>query len=192
MKTLEESILKEDSGNITISAIIIPLMNVMEFIQPVRSKYTEDGAKGLIPHVTIFYPFYRDKDALVKNQEKLFSLGRVITPFSFDLVKISRFEKSGVLFLDPEPKNTIIDIIHSFAHTFPDILPYDGEIPLDEINPHATIAISPDNKELDTIENKILRNAGNWLPVHVRVEKLFLVVLFNEKWYIYFDIDLEG
>ena len=56
-------------------------------------------------------------------------------PFNFKLARLRRFPNHKSLFLDPDPKEVILDLTRIIAEAFPDYLPYEGTIPLDELHP---------------------------------------------------------
>lgn len=181
---------KLEAKNIELSAIIIPLMEVKSVIQPIRSKETVDGAKGLIPHITVLYPFYKEIEPLKAAVKRMDLLSKKIRSFKVTLTSLQRFTDHGVLYLAPEPQNEILNAIKTVCKEYPEYQPYDGNIPMEKIIPHATVAVNKDCEVLDEIEAELLTDKKMKLPIEIEVNSFWLVVKSNDRWYQYKELNL--
>lgn len=164
------------------SALVLPVAEAEGIAGPYRRKYTIDGAMGMPAHITILYPFFADDQW---NENSRCSLARTIsdiTPFSFQLSRLCRFPQHHVLYLEPSPREEIIEVIHTMAQSFPECPPYGGEIPLEKVRPHMTVAVCSNNEELTHIEEDFSRTIASHIPLEVVAKELWFVVKTANKW----------
>lgn len=181
---------KFEGKDFDLSAIIIPLQEIENVIQPIRSKMTIDGAKGLLPHITVLYPFYKDIELLKPDAEHIDLLCQKIKPFKISLTEFQRFADHGVLYLVPESQIEILNAIQAISKEYPQFPPYEGHIPIDKIIPHSTVAVAKDCRALDAIESQLLTEKKIVLPLDLEVKSFWLVVKSNNHWYQYKELKL--
>lgn len=164
------------------SALILPIPEIESIVQPYRQRYTADGATGLLPHITLLYPFAAESEWSSEVRTVLQSRANGFSPFTFQLVRLNCFRHDRVLFLEPEPNGTIINLIHSFATAFPQYPLYGGAVSIEDFHPHLTLAIASTDEELVRIENTLDRQIGGILPVTVTANEVWLVVRTDNGW----------
>ena len=164
------------------SALILPVREIESIAQPYRRNYTTDGAMGLLPHVTILYPFVSFSEWSASVLEALESSLGTVSPFRFTLAKLNRFPTHRVLFLNPVPNRVILDLTRKISKAFPDYPPYEGTIPIDELHPHVTIAIGSTDQELVTLEESFRREIADRLPLVITADEVWFVVKSGIRW----------
>jgi 2'-5' RNA ligase len=130
-----------------------------------RRRHTGDGARGMPPHVTLLVPF-ADSSQVDGLLDRLIELLASCAPFETALAETARFR--GLLYLNPEPREPLIEITAALAEAFPEFPPYGGEF--DEVVPHVTVA-QADDQILAAAEKELAPQ----LPVKARVERAWLV-----------------
>jgi 2'-5' RNA ligase len=173
------------------SALILSVREIETVAQPYRRKYTDDGALGVLPHLTLLYPFVAQTEWNPGVRQALEKCLSPFSPFNFELVGVSRFMSQRVLFLDPVPKDDILDLTKSVAETFPDYPLYEGKIPLEEYYPHVTIAIAPTDREFIEIEESFSREISGRLPMTVMADEVWFIVKADNKWQCHTKISLR-
>ena len=164
------------------SALILPVWEIESIAQPYRRNYTTDGAMGLLPHVTILYPFVCYSEWNTGVQETLVTKLGTVSSFRFKLIQLNRFPTQRVLFLDPIPNKNILDLIRTIAEMFPDYSPYEGTIPIDELHPHVTIAKGSTDQELMELGESFSREIADHLPLTVKADEVWFVVKSGNRW----------
>ena len=124
------------------------------------------------PHVTLVVPFADSSqvDGLLGRLSKLLAS---FAPFETALAETARFR--GLLYLNPEPRESFIEMTEALAEAFPEFPPYGGEF--DEVVPHVTVA-QADDQVLAAAE----RELAPQLPVMTRVERVWLVEDAPDGW----------
>jgi 2'-5' RNA ligase len=154
------------------TAIVVLLPELEPLIGDSRRRYTGDGARGMLPHVTLIIPFADSSDL----EARLSVLAEVLggfAPFELELSDIARFP--GFLYLRPEPARPFVAMTEALVAAFPDFPPYGGEFA--EVVPHVTVA-QADETILAALETQLAPR----LPVKARVERAWLVENTPEGW----------
>jgi 2'-5' RNA ligase len=147
------------------TALVALLPELEPLVGGWRRRYTDDGARGMPPHVTLIGPF-ADSSEVDDLLEPLVRVFATFAPFELDLRETARFP--GLLYLRPEPAEAFVEIIEVLVRTFPDFPPYAGEF--DEIVPHVTVAQGDDE-----VLAAAVGELETQLPVTARVERAWLV-----------------
>jgi 2'-5' RNA ligase len=155
-------------------------------------KYTESGAEGMPAHITILFPMFSHEQWNEDSLNLLIESVAPFKPFTFNLTGLNRFQDNNVLFLQPDPVDDIINLTHSVMNAFPHLPPYNGDIPIDDIKPHVTIAITETTEELDTIEKQFTREISPHLPIEVNAKELWFVVKEKEQWLCHSRMGIGG
>src|SRR5216684_4893645 len=124
------------------TAIIVPVSEAEPTTDRWRRQYTEDGADGMPPHVTLLYPFV-DESVLVAGQiRQIRAILGDFHPFEFELKGLGEFGASGntapVFYLAPDPADRFREMTDALVGAFPDYLPYGGQFT--SVIPHLTVA----------------------------------------------------
>ena len=134
-----------------------------------RQRYASDAANGVPPHITILFPFV---PAAQLDELNLGLLRRVIgsfREFDFALTTIGWFGDK-VLWLAPENPSPFIDLTNAVTAAFPEYPPYGGVH--DSSVPHATVADSVDQQQLDRAKNAVIPI----LPIETSVAALTVII----------------
>jgi 2'-5' RNA ligase len=114
------------------TSLIVPVPEVSHALSDILLT----GLAGdVVPHLTLAWPFKRDRAIDSHSIETLKSIFAATSPFQYQLSSVGRF--AGVLYLDPEPASKFADIIMRVWAEFPDCPPYEGAF--DPIVPHVTL-----------------------------------------------------
>jgi 2'-5' RNA ligase len=147
------------------TALVVLLPELEPLIGRWRQRHTDDGARGMPPHLTLVVPF-ADSSQVDGVLERLSKLLASFAPFETAFTETARFR--GLLYLNPEPREPFIEITEALAEAFPEFPPYGGEF--GEVVPHVTVA-QADDQVLAAAE----RELAPQLPVKIRVERGWLV-----------------
>jgi 2'-5' RNA ligase len=169
-------------GNFSLSALILPIPEIASVAQPYRRRDTTDGAMGVLPHITILYPFITHSEWNPGFRENLETRLSTFSPFTFKLARLNHFPTNRTLFLDPVPHEPILDLTRALVKMFPDYLPYEGAIPLDELYPHVTIATGSTDQDLYEIEESFSREIADQLPLAITAREVWFIVKSGNCW----------
>jgi len=174
------------------SALVLHLPGLEESIQPLRERYTVDGAQGVPPHITIVYPFVEHKAWTAAAAQSLQTASSSIPPLRLTLGRLAWFDEAGVLFLEPEPADDIVGVIRALAGVFPGCPPYGGAIGLDELVPHVSIAVISHGEDRARVEREVRVVVDDLLPVEVVVDQVSLLARRSRRWSKVLDVPLAG
>jgi 2'-5' RNA ligase len=161
------------------TAIVVPVSEAETATELWRRRYTQDGADGMPPHVTLLYPFV-DDGLLVAGQVRTLrnTLGE-FQPFEFVLGAFAEFPASAttarVLYLAPEPSDPFREMTHAISAAFPDYPPYGGEFAT--VVPHLTVA-----EDDDAPLAEIRANVTKSLPITARAAEAHVMRLGADGW----------
>jgi 2'-5' RNA ligase len=128
-----------------------------------RRFFTRTVARRIPPHVTLLYPFVDanavDNALLVRLRE----LYAPVRPFEFELTRIERFPAH--LWLAPEPRERLVELIRLTCAHFPECQPYGGSVPEGEPTPHLTIGEAGEDADVDGLATAAERDVGPGLPL---------------------------
>jgi 2'-5' RNA ligase len=127
------------------------------------------ASRGVPPHISLLYP-WRSAPLAHSDLEAATEAIRGIPPFEMVLRKLDRFP--GVLFLLPEPDDTLRALIKRLIVAFPDTPPYGGAF-VDPV-PHVTLAKASSEDELDRLEQEVIEALAPELPLVIVVREIAL------------------
>ena len=90
---------------------------------------------GIPPHVTLLYPFVPPAMIDDSVETTLAEVAARVPPFMFQLARVGRFP--GVLYLEPEPASSFVNLIETLLVRWPDHPPYGGRY--EAVVPHVTV-----------------------------------------------------
>lgn len=147
----------------TAAAVLFPELEPL--VGRIRATRTEDGARGMPPHVTLLVPFADS----AKVEALLPRVGRELAQFRAFDVSFDRLERwPETLYLAPEPAEPFVAMAEALMQAFPEYPPYGGAY--EAIVPHLTVA----HGESDGFD-AIAADLAPLLPVPARVERAWLV-----------------
>lgn len=162
----------------------MPVPEAEQVVQPWRTRYTEDGAEGMPPHITLLYPF-TDTDAV--DADDVGHVLRRFEPVEFTLASTGRFTGiAPVLYLAPTPDAPFRAMTAALTGAFPEYTPYGGVF--DDVVPHLTVAGGSDRDALNRIEREITPT----LPIHARASQVWLMEHREGSWRLHTGFSLVG
>ncbi|BDU50704.1 2'-5' RNA ligase family protein [Haliovirga abyssi] len=171
-----------DPSKVEASAIDFTIEELIPYIQPYREKYTKDGAIGMLPHISIIYPFFRNLSDINNNLSRLEKLCNTISKIDISITDIGYFMSNEIMYFKPTLQEPILDVIKKFATEFIETPPYNGKISIDNLSAHITISSSKNHnvqieKELALLKEKI--------PPNIKLNKINLNIKYDGKWINY-------
>ena len=127
---------------------------------------TRSAIDGMPPHITLLWPWL----AAPVPDDAIERVRRVVTGvegFALQLCDVGRFP--GVVYLAPQPRALVDDLIARLAAAFPATPPYGGAFGQEPV-PHLTVATSTDERELDEIERRLRTLTEN--PLRLVVDRV--------------------
>ena len=164
----------------TSTALVILVPEAEDRFGAFRRAHDSAARNGSLAHITLLYPFLRERDLQDTAKEKLDALFRQHAAFSFSLTKMARFR--GVLYLAPEPAAPFITLTQAIWAQFPDHPPYGGRF--SRITPHLQLAQDDDEAALDRWEAGFLAQHGPDLPQHCHATAVHLIDERLGRWHI--------
>ena len=150
------------------TAIVIPTPEAEQAIGRFYREHSAAGRQGMAPHITLLVPFVSAPLLDETVEARLRSVLAAHSPFDYGLDRVERFS-GGILYLAPQPSLPFFELTEALVAEFPEHPPYEGEH--DEVIPHATVAVSDDDRLLDRIEHEL----ESKLPVACRASSTLLV-----------------
>jgi 2'-5' RNA ligase len=154
------------------TAIVVLVPELEPLVASWRRSLTQDGERGMPPHVTLLYPFVDEAD-VDAARPKVARVLASFAPFEASFAATARFPDT--LYLAPEPPAPFVAMTEALAGAFPEYPPYGGAF--DEVVPHVTVAHG-DQERFASIEDE-LRPV---LPVSVRIERAWLMSDGPDGW----------
>lgn len=176
-----------DPDKVEASAIDFIIEELIPFIQNYREKYTKDGAAGMLPHLSLLYPFYSTLKDIDGSIHRIKSLCEGISSVDITIVEMGYFMSKEILYLKPYPQKNLLKIIKIFAEEFTETPPYEGKYPLDELSSHITISSNKEHNEC--IEKDLNRIKYAW-PCKIHLNKIILNIKYDGKWIPYKEFRL--
>ena len=130
-------------------------------LQPFRDEFLQRPAVSMPPHVTIrtFLPAPNINEEI---RQRLRTFFQAFSKFSFKLERIDRFMPEGVLYLAPEPTESLYQLYDCLCEEFS----LKRNHPVEPVF-HMTLAGWHAN-ELDQIERRFREKYGNLIPIQAR------------------------
>jgi 2'-5' RNA ligase len=161
------------------TAIVIPVLEARPAADRWRRAYTEGGADGMPPHVTLLYPFVDDESLTERHVRGLAGVAAGRPAFDFALARLGEFPagagQATVLYLAPEPSEPFAALTEALVRAFPEHPPYGGAFA--EVVPHLTLAWHP-----DAPLREIRADVERALPIAVRAREAWLMRLGRRGW----------
>jgi hypothetical protein len=149
------------------SAIDVYLPELAGLLDRWRLPTVSVAALGVPPHITVLYP-WRPAPLRASDIAEAEAAVRDFPSFGITLGQLGRFP--GVLYLRPEPEDTLRALMRRLADAFPDTPPYGGQFP--DPTPHLTVAKAGSESELDTLEADVSAQLAPHLPLTLTVRQL--------------------
>jgi 2'-5' RNA ligase len=159
------------------TAVAIVLDDARPQLEPVRAEFHVDSvAMGIPLHVTLLYPF-APPDAV--DEHALADFCGRFEPFTLTLTGIATWPL--VVYAVPEPRESLLAMMHALFEQYPEYPPYDGEIA--EPEPHATLAELEQGDSLEDVVNGIRARAESLFPIACDVRDVALLEEYEpDRW----------
>jgi 2'-5' RNA ligase len=120
------------------SAVVVTVP-LPQRLQRLRRQHDPVARLGIPAHVTLLFPFVW-ADALRRDiWDGLARIAAAHTPFAVAFASVGSFP--DILYLAPEPAAPFLALTTDLFAAFPACPPYGGEIALDDLVPHLTMAV---------------------------------------------------
>jgi hypothetical protein len=135
---------------------------------------------GAPAHVTVLYPFLHASliDSGVRRE-----LGRLFGARDAFEVEFRAFRRwPGVLYLPPEPHDSVRTLTDAVTARWPEAVPYRGVFGADGLEPHLTVANSEGPGTWRAAYDVLERELAPRLPVVTTVREVRLIVWDGARW----------
>lgn len=129
-------------------------------------------------HISINHPFCPSVEKESRLQEMLGDLFSGIAAFKYQLTEVSRFPDA--LYLALEPEERFRALISAVTTRFPESPPYEGRF--EDIIPHLTVAYLEDAQEIEAMNDALLSEAAEVLPLAGEVTSVQLIEKVGGQW----------
>lgn len=119
------------------TALLVPVPRVGPLIAPWARRFDPSTARGVPPHVTVFFPFLPTREISTQDVTRLEELFATHPATELDLTQVGMFEQGEVLHLRPEPDTTFREMTRRVQQEWPDLAPYGGRH--GDPTPHVTV-----------------------------------------------------
>jgi len=153
------------------TALIVLVPEAETLVQEFRDRYDPSAAEGMPAHITVLSPFKYAGEIGREVVDALQALFSQHSRFSFTLEEPRRFPSA--LYLAPRPDAPFAELTQTVAERYPETPPYGGAF--STVVPHLTIAQVEDPQQLEKIGDEFACASRGNLPIHSRVEKVWLV-----------------
>lgn len=160
------------------AALVVIVPEVEPLVRDYRLEHDPSARAGVPAHLTINYPFLPGVNPDPECIQQLTSLLSTFEPFTFSFQGLARFP--DVLYLPPVPDIEFKRLIGAVAAHFPESPPYGGTI--EHIIPHLTIAQTEDDGILEALEPEISQRLGEFLPMKIQVDQVWLMDNRSGHW----------
>jgi 2'-5' RNA ligase len=155
------------------TALVVPVPELEEITRPWRQRFDPSAAKGMPPHITILFPFARQRHLSPEGLARLATLCAAVRAPTVTFARCRRF--AATIWLAPDPATPFAELTRAVVAEWPDLPPYGGAY--DEIVPHVTLGQGP-----DTPFNEIEREIAAQLPVRTVLHAAALFVPAGGRW----------
>lgn len=150
------------------SGIVLCVPELAPAIDRWRIPTVRSAAFSAPVHVTCLYPWHPapvTPQAIAELQRSVRGFGVVTLTFR----RLATFP-SGVLYLLPEPPETVVRLTRRLEAAFPKYPPYGGQFP--DPQPHLTIAEAAPGPQLDALRAEVDQTLATILPVTIVIDHI--------------------
>ena len=123
--------------NDLLSALIVPF-TLPPAVARVRSAWDFAAQRGVVPHVTILFPFVPCADLVPAVRPELAAIALAVPAFEVRFERVRRFPE--LVWVEPDPAEPFTALTAAVVRRWPDHLPYGGEFEI--VIPHLTVVES--------------------------------------------------
>lgn len=160
------------------SSLALLFPEIERYTDTYRLKHDPSAQHGFPPHVSVIWPFIPPE---LITEETLQGLESFVGRFpKLDLVFHSTGHSPTGLYLRPEPREPLVQMILAAMKRYPDYPPY--RVANYQPNPHVTIAHEKDPQKLKAITEAFEREIEGFYPIRARVDKVWLLEEHGSGW----------
>jgi 2'-5' RNA ligase len=157
-------------GTRTETGLLLALPELAAFTARWRASSHAPGHRGLSierrfpPHLTLLTPWLdpRDPEALVRAR----AVAVRHVPMTLTFTEVRTFDDGRVVWLVPEPDDSVRSLLRDVLATFPECLPYRGAH--QPVVPHLTVSADAGPQVLDEVRSAITRHG----PLTARADRI--------------------
>ncbi len=157
--------------------VLVPAVDVGQVVTDLRMKYDPSAAAGVLPHLTLMFPFIPPRELTDLAVDDLESLIGRSAAFEVSLSRVNQFEQ-GVVYLEPEPVAPFIHLTKEIGRQF-GLLPFGGQFGEEPV-PHLTVGVL----ESVSVRRRIAYQLVPELPITIRADEAWLMVGNSTNWTI--------
>lgn len=154
----------QDSARDLVSALIVPFA-LPPAMGQVRTAWDFAAQVGVVPHVTILFPFVPCADLVPAVRLELAAIAAAVLAFEVRFERVRRFP--ALVWVEPDPAEPFAALTAAVVRRWPEHPPYGGEF--ETVIPHMTVVESRD-APLDEVD----RIARRSIPFSARADRLEL------------------
>jgi 2'-5' RNA ligase len=150
------------------AAIVVPFPEAQAAIGELRRAHTPSGREGMYAHATLIAPFVHASRLGARDVVVIRKALRPFEPFEVTLASFGCFEHIGCLYLEPDPRATLVAMTEALLAAYPEVdYPPEGL----EIVPHVTIGGHLSEARQDEIKKQVAPQ----LPIRGVADRVALV-----------------
>lgn len=159
------------------SALVIPIPDAERLVGTLREKHDPSAISGMEAHVTVLFPFADPARIDAGIEDRLTKVLAAASPFDVVFPKVGSFP--GVLYLEPEPRVSLVALAQAVFRAFPEYPPYGGRH--GDVVPHLTVGVFSDAAALERVRGEI-GEALNAMPPRAKVAAVELLDNRSGRW----------
>jgi 2'-5' RNA ligase len=132
-----------------VGALVVPF-SLPPALARVRQRWDYAASVGVVPHVTILFPFIPCAELGPVARTELASMARTVSAFEVRFERVRRFPE--LVWVEPEPAEPFAALTTAVVGRWPSHPPYGGEFEV--VIPHLTVVESA-TAQLDEIEDLV-------------------------------------
>lgn len=137
-------------------------------LRRLRERHDPSAQLGVPPHVTLLFPFVPASGLTGGVRNGVAQVAAAHDPFVVTLASAATFP--GAVYLVPEPSAPFISLTAALLARFPAYPPYGGDIAVDGLIPHLTMAT-----DVGVEAAALAREMASALPVHGAARSLTVI-----------------
>lgn len=158
-----------------LSVLLLPVKLLLPDIHSFRTQYTVDGKNGLIPHISLLYPFVKSSVSFTAVENQLQKITNDQPAFELYFTELIKDSDKNLLYLRPESNPALNELMTSCQEF------WEKDIQKD-IFPHLTIAKTRNNDELVRIEEKIRSAIKPLIPFKTTIDEIWFCAETDRHW----------
>ncbi|MNK01867.1 hypothetical protein D3C87_196800 [compost metagenome] len=174
----------ENTEPFYLSALVLPVPMDQNPVTAIREKYTVDGKRGLMPHLSLVYPFVRNWDSYQVLKQSLQVFFSQQQPVSITFSSLEKDPTRKLLYLKPSP-NKDVDKLMAGCYAI-----WQEKVPVTFL--HLTLAKAKNVEQLHKIELEFGDAVRNLLPFTVEIPQAWFCAERDREWHIFDQLNFKN